>query len=246
MPTPRGYPSSGRPATDLKPPPTGPAPGAPTKGPAMTDNPRTSWTRIQQAQQRLTDLASLLAAHAREDLAGLVAPTASLEARISGSSSWEIEGDHVPATGVERYALERTQTAPAASRIVRSFERAIRTLEQLYEDLHPQPSGPCRTQGCQRDGLTNYDGRCVKCGPWMRRNPGFTPDQVHSLDEHKRPIPGRTLVDDWNDQRRRECFCKAWACDDHTDGDCFRESKPGRNQCDTCRQRESRARGGAA
>lgn len=113
----------------------------------------------------------------------------------------------------------------------------VAKIMEIVSRYEPKQTGKCRTDGCIREGISIWDGRCEKCGPWMAANPGFRPDEM--VDEH-----GRTLIDDWNSQAYRDCGCDDPTC---CPNGCLERIPPSGSAprvrqpiCDRCRKRQSR------
>ena len=214
--------------------------------------------RIDQAHAAVDALTSLLAVRAREELAAAVAPASSLDAPVTGS-----HGD----SSVERGVLVRLEHAGEYGQICDMLEWVGRKLARFHNRITPARTGNlCTTPGCERDGLTNWNGRCEKCGPWMAANPGFTPDEMVDTDDHGNIVG--SLVADWNATLWRDCRCTLLCCPNGCgdlappgypyssrcgrrmtcqcgpeccpDG-CTRQPAEGRTVSDRCRQKQYRA-----
>jgi hypothetical protein len=179
--------------------------------------------RIDQAHAACDALLSLLAVRAREELAAAVAPATSLDAPVTGSHA---------DSSVERAVLVRLEHAGEYGQVCDMLEWVARKLTRFHNRITPARTGNCcETPGCLRDGLTNWNGRCEKCGPWMSANPGFTPDQMVDHDEEGNAIG--SLVDDWNATIWRDCQCSLLCCPTG----CGDLAPPGRPYSSRCSRR---------
>lgn len=109
-------------------------------------------------------------------------------------------------------------------------------LAEIVSRYEPKQTGVCLTEGCIREGISVWDGRCEKCGPWIEHH------QRRGLDVD--PADHNGLVEDWNSQAYRDCGCEDPTC--CPDG-CLERIPPSGSTprvrqptCDRCRKRQSR------
>lgn len=111
-------------------------------------------------------------------------------------------------------------------------------LQDIVSRHKPKQTGPCVTDGCIREGISRWDGRCAKCGPWIEHH------RRRGLDVD--PTDQNGLVEDWNSQAYRDCGCTDPTC--CPDG-CLNRIEPDGTTprvpnpiCDRCRKEQSRQR----
>lgn len=111
-------------------------------------------------------------------------------------------------------------------------------LEEIIARHEPKQTGPCQTEGCIREGISRWDGRCEKCGPWIEHH------RYRGLDDD--PADQDGLVEQWNSQAYRDCGCEDPTC---CPNGCLQRIEPDgstprvRNPiCDKCRNEQSRQR----
>lgn len=132
------------------------------------------------------------------------------------------------------------QREQRAEQIKSDIGWVVGQIEEKVDRYEPKQTGNCITEGCIREGISTWGGRCEKCGPWMYANPGWDPAEM--VDEET----GRSLVDDWNRTATRDCGCPDWCC---APGDCLDRIKPDGSAprtsepvSDRCRKRMQRVR----
>lgn len=133
-------------------------------------------------------------------------------------------------------------------RIGKSIESQVEHLKRAAKRFQPRRTGPCKTEGCAREGISSWEGRCEKCGPWIadcrRRGLGDLDPANESWTWEEQGEDGKTvvrkgsLVEHWNRSAPTFCECPVWCCPER----CDRPQEHGRlsEACKKAMQRSSR------